>query len=217
MRVLCVSDVHGRIADVERFVSIRPSCDALVVSGDITNFGGAKEAKQVLEGLSKITKNIFAVPGNCDKMGVNVYLAESGYGVHGTGKSMGGIGFFGLGGSNYTPFNTPQEYSEESIYDMLTNAYTYVKDSEVKVLVSHPPPYTTKVDATSRGVHAGSRSVRRFLEEHEVDVVVTGHIHEAKGEDTLGETMLLNPGPLHMGYAVVKVEGEGIDIEFHKL
>ncbi|MFQ5816037.1 MAG: metallophosphoesterase [Candidatus Hydrothermarchaeaceae archaeon] len=217
MKLLCVTDIHGRMASVERLVSNKPSCDALVVAGDITNFGGAREAKAILDALSSITSNLVAVPGNCDKGGVNEYLAESGLGIHGSWSVIDDIGFFGIGGSNITPFGTPQEYSEDTIQEILARAYESVGDSDVKVLVSHAPPYTTKLDISGRGEHVGSRSVRRFLDENAVDLVVTGHMHEAKGTDTLGKTTLLNPGPLHMGYAIVKV-GEGdVDVEFHAL
>ncbi|MEE9594504.1 MAG: metallophosphoesterase [Candidatus Hydrothermarchaeales archaeon] len=216
MKLLCTSDIHGRMANVGKLVSIKPECDIVVVAGDITNFGNAREAKGIINALATIADDLVAVPGNCDPTAVNRYLAESGFGIHAGGRIIGSIGFFGVGGSNLTPFNTPQEHSEDTIQGLLAKGFESVGDCDVRVLVSHAPPYTTNLDI-ARGKHVGSRSVRNFLDENPVDLVVTGHIHEAKGVDELGNTMLLNPGPLHTGYAIVKVEDGSINIKFHPL
>jgi hypothetical protein len=217
MKLLCITDIHQRMTHVEKLVSDDPSCDVVIVAGDITNFGGAKEAAIILGALSKIGGDLLVVPGNCDKYGVNDYLAESGFGIHGGGRVIADVGFFGVGGSNLTPFGTPQEYSEDDINGLLVKGYEKVAESDVKVLVSHPPPYSTDLDRTSAGQHVGSRSVRHFLDGHEIDLVVTGHVHESKGVTKIEKTTLLNPGPLPTGYAIVEI-GEGdVEIEFHVL
>jgi len=217
MRLLCVSDIHGRMANVGKLVSHNPSCDVVVVAGDVTNFGIKREAEGILDALATIADDLVAVPGNCDPPAVSHYLAESGYGINSDGRILGGVGFFGVGGSNITPFNTPLEHSEDTLQGILAKGYESVKDSNFKVLVSHAPPYTTNLDLASRGEHVGSRSVRHFLDQNHVDLVVTGHIHEAKGEDELGATKMLNPGPLHMGYATVNLGDGDLEVEFHSL
>ena len=57
--------------------------------------------------------------------------------------------------------------------------------------------------------HVGSTAVREFIDLYQPDICVTGHIHEAKGEDRIGRTHVLNPGPLSQGGYVELIEGEG--------
>ncbi len=218
MRILCTTDIHGRLGVAHRLAEKAPTCDLIVVAGDITNFGDWKKAEEVLGMLKKINDAIVAVPGNCDLKGVNDYLAEMGMSIHGRGRTIDDIGFFGAGGSNTTPFDTPQEYSEDELARILAKGFRDVKDAAKKVMVCHPPPYATKLDATGAGLHVGSRGARDFLDKNKVDVVITGHIHEARGEDHLGDTMLLNPGPLHMGYALLEISaGKTAKVDFHAL
>jgi Icc-related predicted phosphoesterase len=41
--------------------------------------------------------------------------------------------------------------------------------------------------------------VRRIAEEYRPHLLLCGHIHEARGEDTIGPTKVLNPGPFGNG------------------
>jgi len=75
-------------------------------------------------------------------------------------------------------------------------------------MVSHAPPYGTKVDMTGSGLNVGSRSVRKFIESHRPDLVICGHIHEARGHDRVGDTVVINTGPLHKGFVRVKIDGK---------
>ncbi len=68
----------------------------------------------------------------------------------------------GLGYSNPTPFNTPGEYSEAQIAEKLVPFAAL----DPLVLVCHAPPYGTALDQIRPGLHAGSRSVREFIEAH---------------------------------------------------
>jgi len=52
------------------------------------------------------------------------------------------------------------------------------------------------------------RAVRRFIETRRPDVAVVGHIHEGRGIDTVGDTIVVNPGALREGgYAVIDDDG----------
>ena len=56
----------------------------------------------------------------------------------------------------------------------------------------------------------GSTAVREFIEEVQPDVCVCGHIHESRGVDRIGRTVVVNPGTLLSGgYVVVRLAGEG--------
>jgi hypothetical protein len=45
----------------------------------------------------------------------------------------------------------------------------------------------------------GSRAVRRFIEQYQPLLCLTGHIHEAAGMDRIGRTVIVNPGPIARG------------------
>ncbi len=208
MELMCISDLHGRIDVLERIKADAKKVDLLIAAGDLTNFGKRKTAEAVLEALRGINPNLLAVPGNCDTPEVNDVLNEQGVSIHGRGRAVAGIGFFGAGGSNITPFSTPQEYTEKRLVELLTRGYDEIKALGKKVMVCHPPPYNTAIDVTRSEMHVGSRGVREFLEGHPVALGISGHVHEAKGGDALGNAVIINPGPAHMGYAKVEIGGE---------
>ncbi len=212
MQLLCISDLHGKVEVIKKLKPVA-QVDLIVLSGDITNFGGREKAKAALEELFRINRNIFAVPGNCDLPEVNEVLAELDIDLHSNGRVFKDIGFFGMGGSNITPFDTPQEYSEEKLGEFLRQGFEKIRSQKHKVMVSHPPPYNTAVDATGSGAHIGSKKVREFIEKNGIDLVLCGHAHEARGFDRLGRTLVINPGPLHMGCAMVSISNK-INFEF---
>lgn len=67
------------------------------------------------------------------------------------------------------------------------------------ILISHTPPAGTAIDRLKNGKHVGSEAVRAFIETHQPDLCISGHIHEARGEDTIGNTRIYNPGMLQHG------------------
>ncbi|MBS7654873.1 metallophosphoesterase, partial [Candidatus Bathyarchaeota archaeon] len=52
--------------------------------------------------------------------------------------------------------------------------------------------------------------------EYKPALTLCGHIHEAKGADKIGETLIVNPGPSKQGnYAIIDVLDGSIDVKFH--
>ncbi|GAH46051.1 unnamed protein product, partial [marine sediment metagenome] len=142
--------------------------------------------------------------GNFDRQEVEDYLTEQKISLHGHAFIREDIGIFGVGGSNITPLNTPNEYEENEIASFILQGYQKIKDIPFKLFVSHAPPFNTKVDMLQSGRHVGSTAVREFIEKYQPDLCVTGHIHEAKGEDYIGRTLIINPGMLkNRGYVKI--------------
>jgi Icc-related predicted phosphoesterase len=54
MRVVAVTDVHGRINQAKKLASTVDDFDVLVIAGDITNFSGAETARRILEPLLEL-------------------------------------------------------------------------------------------------------------------------------------------------------------------
>jgi len=206
MRIVAITDVHGNVEMVRRLAELLEGelPDVLLIAGDITHFASASVAREILEPLLKTGVPLLAVHGNCDGKDVPALLEELGIGLHNTRREIKGIGFVGIGGSNVTPFNTIWELTEEEIKAILERNY---RDGDV--ILSHVPPKDTKTDRVHSGLHVGSPALREFIEEREPPLVVTGHIHEARGVDRVGETTIVNPGPLFRGYYAVIEFDEG--------
>ncbi|ASJ10771.1 metallophosphoesterase [Thermococcus sp. P6] len=214
MKLVAVTDIHGNSRKTRELAGVLEGeeFDAILVAGDITHFGNSREAERVLIPLLDTGRPVLAVHGNCDGRDVPELLEELGIGLHDRRREIGGIGVTGIGGSNLTPFGTVWELGEDEIRGILKRNYR-----EGDVILSHVPPYGTKVDRVRSGLHAGSRALRDFIERKSPRMVVCGHIHEGTGIDRVGETLVVNPGPLFRGHYAVLELGKGIKVELRKL
>jgi Icc-related predicted phosphoesterase len=218
MKIIAFGDIHEHAENVGRIVGIADA-DCVIVTGDLTNFAGASKAKKIIELISSYNRRIYAQLGNLDQREVNYYLETLGINLHANGFVITKeIGIFGVGGSNPTPFNTPTEYTEQQIKKFMQKGYEKVKDLPLKILVSHTPPYNTTVDIVGGSTHVGSTAVREFIETYQVQLCLTGHIHEAVGKDKIGETMIVNPGMLRDGRYVEVTEKKGkLEVQLKKV
>ncbi|AKB28239.1 Cacineurin superfamily phosphoesterase [Methanosarcina siciliae T4/M] len=181
--------------------------DLAVVVGDITNFGPDEQVDELAE---MFDKPLLAIPGNCDQRTILEALENSkAVNLHGKAEQIGKIRFIGIGGSNPTPFNTPFELSEEEIENALEGMVCSAENSGecgTIVLLTHAPPLGAR-DELPFG-HVGSKSIQKFLDR--VDLIVCGHIHEAKGMEKVGKTIVVNPGEACKGAcALIEIEENG--------
>ena len=215
MRIIAFGDIHMNPGDVESIPGIR-SADHIIITGDITNFGSRKDADKVINKLMTINSNILGVAGNLDQPDVAHYLEDIGLSLHGNGRIIDGVGIVGLGGSNFTPFKTPYEFSEQELASLLATGISQVGDAKDLILVSHAPPFQTKTDKLLNGAHVGSTAVRTFIEQQQPFLFLAGHIHESKGQDYIGRTLVLNPGMIKDGgYIEVLFENSEISASLY--
>jgi Icc-related predicted phosphoesterase len=207
MNIIAFGDIHQRVSILNLISDEIAGADAVIITGDLTQYGGVREAREIIEELQGLNPRIFAQAGNLDHPEVEGYLAGLGISIHGRGHRVGHVGIFGCGGGTPSPFNTPNELSEEEIGAVIKRAYDDVKEAPFKIMVPHAPPYNSRVDLTGSGLHVGSREIRAFIEEYQPDLCLCGHIHEATGEDFIGVTHVINAGPFSEGgYAFINAE-----------
>jgi len=211
--IVAITDIHGRTNFDNKIAHVITNADIILIAGDITNFGGEKEARLILQNITALNMNVLAVPGNCDQLSVNHVIIDQGFNLHGEMKMIGNIAFYGIGGCSKTPFHTPQEYSESKIEELLSS-FEKKENARFHILISHTPPYGTKVDKMFLGIHVGSKAIRNFIETFRPDIVICGHIHEASGSDKIGKTIIINPGPFPKHYAVINL-GDKVDYELY--
>ncbi|MHC5034601.1 MAG: metallophosphoesterase [Planctomycetota bacterium] len=214
MIIVALTDIHGRIERLGDLAEALAEADVVLLTGDLTHFGGRADAARAVEAVRKHTAQVLAVAGNCDHQDVAAYLAEEGISLDCRHVVIDGVAFLGVGGSLPCPGRTPNEFSEDELAAFLQEAAEGLPRDLPWVLVSHQPPDDTAVDRVHSGAHVGSRSVRRFIEDFQPLVCFTGHIHEAAGTDTIGRTKIVNPGPVHMGgYACAEVTDRLVEVE----
>jgi|SRR5579862_5509912 Icc-related predicted phosphoesterase len=189
MKVLVFSDIHGDIRALEKIVA-QPA-DVYIAAGDLSNFGrGLDRCAAVLETLGE---KLWLLPGNhetheetcefCDRYGFVDFHRQI--------RKLDTTHWAGLGYSNITPFATPGEYTEDEI----AQALAAFEPFKPLYLVVHFPPYGTSLDEFAPGEHAGSSTLRAWVERVQPVRLFCGHIHEAAGKsDRLGSTECLNVG-----------------------
>lgn len=74
-----------------------------------------------------------------------------------------------------------------------------LSDPAGTIYVMHSPPFWTSLDVLRNGRHAGSRSIRCFIEENTPPLTLHGHIHEShhmtnEVVDRIGNTICVNAG-----------------------
>lgn len=210
MRIIAFGDIHMATSGVAAIPGIKEA-DLVLLNGDLTNFGGAAEAKKVLDDIMQINPKILAQYGNLDKAEVNEYLEQLAINLHGQARVVQGkVCLIGVGGSNFTPFHTPSEMPEHELFQLTEAAFGQALDYIALaqplhqrkipiILLSHVPPIETKVDTLYNGKHVGSKAIRSIIEKYQPELCIVGHIHEAKGYDTIGATPVYNHGMLRQG------------------
>jgi uncharacterized protein len=196
MKIIALSDLHNAVAYLEPLADKLSAVDLVLLVGDITNAGRAKNASEVLDIIRKYNKTILAISGNWDGHEVDDFLERQGINLHRKHINLGDVTFLGAGGSLFSGIKSPNEISEADFELFLNQASAGIESYCPKILVCHQPPIDTLNDKTFLDDHVGSRSVRKFIENIQPLICFTGHIHEGIGIDTIGVTKIINPGPV---------------------
>ncbi|CAJ36426.1 metallophosphoesterase family protein [Methanocella arvoryzae] len=208
MKVLALSDLHGKFFRLDAIIKKSDPVDAIVICGDITHGGPEVSAVRTISELKQLCPTVLFVPGNWDTREV----------VEGLGRYTDAINldvspriikntlFMGIGYSNPTGNNTPSEISEEEIANKLETLFREMPAVDRKVLVTHAPPLDT-LDMTPKGA-MGSKSLRAALDKF--DLIICGHIHKARGKVKDG-AWLINPGYAAEGQAAI-IDLETFDV-----
>ncbi|MDR1856815.1 MAG: metallophosphoesterase [Desulfovibrio sp.] len=211
---IALGDIHGDIKRCGRIPEL-PRADGIIVTGDLTNVGGVREAEAVMNAIVALGLPCWAQIGNMDKPEVDGWLTKKGWNLHNTVRELApDVAAFGIGASTPTPFKTPSEFPESSYAEWLDRCWQDAGKYPHTILVSHNPPKGTACDVVSGSVHVGSQAVRDFLEKAQPDLCLCGHIHEARAMDKVGRTIVLNPGAFGTGgYILVRLAQGKLDAE----
>ena len=189
MKIQIFSDIHGDTRSLERLLS--EPADIRISAGDLSTFGRSLDRCGPF--LEKFGDKVWVLPGNHESDAQNSAFCSR-FGLtdfHRQVRQLGSTHWAGLGYSNPTPFDTPGEYTEEQIAEELEK----FRGLSPLYLVVHFPPYGTALDEFAPGKHAGSPTLRAWVEREQPEMLFCGHIHECAGrKDQIGRTPCFNVG-----------------------
>jgi Icc-related predicted phosphoesterase len=152
----------------------------------------------------------FVSPGNDDQFEVDEIISAAKRVRLAEGKvvEFGDFQMVSTGWSNRTPWDTYREEDEDDLAERLRKMTSQVTAPPEKTIYNfHCPPYGSglddapEIDENMRPKHggrslvpAGSKAVREAIEEGQPTLSLHGHIHEAKGNTRIGNTLCINPG-----------------------
>jgi uncharacterized protein len=192
MKLLLFSDLHADADAARQLVERARTADILIGAGDFGNL--RRQLPVCIDILRAIDKPAVLVAGNNESTEELIDACRdwpSAHVLHGSGITLAGATFFGLGGGvPVTPFGSwSYDFTEEQAAELLSGCPTGC------VLVSHSPPHGA-VDVSSRGQSLGSVAVRQTVLRQRPILVVCGHIHACAGQQAmLGTTPVVNAGP----------------------
>jgi len=151
-------------------------------------------------------------PGNDDKFGIDDVIKSYSRVIYGEENVVSldeEHEVACVGWTNPTPWNSPRECSEEELWQRLERVISQVHNIRSAVFCFHCPPYDSQIDLAPKlnpdltpvyqhgrpvMIPAGSKSIRRAIEEYQPLIGLHGHIHESSGFVRIGRTQCLNPG-----------------------
>ncbi len=190
MKIMAVGDIHGDTDLAKKLAkrAIEEKVDLVILPGDITWLD--QEFEGIIEPFTKTKKEILLLPGNHEPNSTINFLSEfypKTKNLHGDFFKKRNIGFFGAG---YHPYSGPFFKEEDEIFKALQKGHEKVKDSKIKVMVTHGHHKGSKAEFS--GI-PGSSAIKKAIKKFKPDFLISGHIHEAGGlYEKLGKTKVLN-------------------------
>lgn len=188
-KLLIFSDIHNDVRALEKLMD--READYYFAAGDMVSW--ARGFDKIGPVLARRAERMYVIPGNhesernteelCRRFGLHHF--------HGGWLEVAGYHVAALGYSAPTPFDTPGEYTESELAERLSK----FAGLNPLVLICHSPPFDTALDQIRPGLHAGSMSVKQFIEKEQPQYFFCGHIHEAEGVALqMGATQAINVG-----------------------
>ncbi len=165
-------------------------------------------AKERLDGTGV---QMYVIAGNDDEFYVDQALRQNGFAVFNDEQvvEVGPCLMVGSSYANPTPWNSPRELAEDSLYLKLRALADLATQGRPEILNFHVPPYDSGLDnapevkpdlsynligGQPHVIPVGSTAVRRVIEETQPVLGLHGHIHESRAAGKIGRSVLLNPG-----------------------
>jgi Icc-related predicted phosphoesterase len=179
------------------------------------------------EKLTGADVRCLVMPGNDDEFEIDEVLGSGERLENPDGRvvRVGDYQLFSSAWANPTPWDSPRELPEDELEAKLEELAARLEPDVPTIFNLHCPPYDSGLDrapqltddlrVVRKGgepviVPVGSTAVRAVIERRQPVLGLHGHIHESRGEATLGRTLCLNPGSI---YAEGVIDGVVVELD----
>ena len=190
MKFLAFTDLHEDKKFLQKLVNraSKEDIDFVICCGDISNFG--RGLRNVLKTFNKLGKKMYMVHGNHEEPEESFESVISDYenciSIHMKSIKIGNYLFLGYGGGGFA-------MQDARFRKIARDWYGKYKNEKI-VLVTHMPPFNTKLDHLDMG-HVGNQDYRKFIQRIKPKLAISGHLHETVGEmDKIEKTKIIHPG-----------------------
>ena len=186
MKIMFLSDTHGRHLEITELYGELPYVDIIVHSGDCTRYGEFEETDLFMNWFSKQNaKHKVLVAGNHDfvlqQMDRRNWLLANNYGVTYLEDSFINIDGIGIYGSPWSPVFGMWAFMKNRNAELDEVWQKVPTDGSVDLLVTHTPRYG-RFDVSVRGnYNVGCEMLANRINDIHPKVHVFGHIHECGG------------------------------------
>ncbi len=185
MIICAFTDTHTDKRVFQQVKKKAKKADLVICLGDISVFGSGLENMGLL--LKQLDKKVLIVHGNHElEEEMMLITNKTVLNMHNIIYKHKGVTFMGHGGGGFTR-RTP---------DFVKLKKTIPKTMHIDILMTHQPPYGTKLDNLQHFGHVGNKDYTEFIKKHQPVLALSGHLHENfKKTDKIGKTLIANPGP----------------------
>ena len=205
MKILAFTDIHGsikhsgyiaphetlKILDNFKKEVKEQKIGLIVCTGDFTLFGDHIEL--LIKKIASLGAEVLLIHGNHEDETDMKILTKRYPNIEFLHKKMKKIGdyvFIGYGGGGFS------RRDPEFVAAMKKLTSKLSKNDKI-ILLTHGPPYGTKIDYLPGYGHVGSQDYREFIEKHNVVIALSGHIHEGFGKhEKIKNALVMDPGPM---------------------
>lgn len=167
------------VETVNRFLPDIGPVDAVIVTGDLTDFGTKEEYQRFREIMEPLTIPYLAIPGNHDDVSTMRYCFADKDWMPKNGPLNWGVEFADLAviGLDTKVEGKEHGYLNEASLDFLRSRLTAARSSPVIVAMHHPPILTGIEKMDTQNLRE-SRELKSILSSYQGELrLVCGHVH----------------------------------------
>lgn len=154
---------------------------------------------------------IVFVPGHLDaptsRLNESVKGFKEVYNVQKGSFEISGYTFVGWGGT-IGPVDADKDfYCSKATKFKKRFSSGFDSDPAKTILLVHNPPISRVALGENTDEALGAKVINEIIEKHQPAFCLCGHAHASPGQDTIGSTIVVNPGAMFRGrYAIIDVE-----------
>lgn len=190
MNIFALSDFHENLKALKKAKERSKEGEIIICHGDLTNWG--RNLDKMVKEVCSWGKPALFLHGNHEsekEMRDAVKKYDNAVFLHMASYRIGKYLIFGYGGGGFSK-------TEEGFENASEKFAKEIKKDDIVVMVTHGPPYGSKVDKLGDLGHRGCKSYTDFIDKHKPMLWICGHLHETFGIiDIRKNTVIANPGP----------------------